>query len=163
MRYLATLVLVLAATATSQAGSFGAFGVYNLGVVDPVGKFAPMPVKAVLTPEQRVDRWFRRYLGRSATAKERNYGAGLLRQGATGNYVRGSVLGMREYYLKQGGTPVGFGKGLYLDVMGRNPTRPELQEVVAALANGTSRANVARGLLARRDAAGFFAWIASRP
>jgi hypothetical protein len=164
MRYLASVLVVLAAATFNQAGSFGPFALCNFpGLGDQLAKYGFVPGTGSLTPEQRLDSWFRHYLGRAPTATERSRGAALWRKGATSNSVKGSILGMREYYLKKGGTPVGFSKGLYLDVMGRPPTVAEAQEIVTALANGTSRAKVARGLLSRRAGVSVFSWLFSQP
>ena len=78
---------------------------------------------------QLVDSWYRHYLGRPVDE------VGLqawLPQLANGHPEAG-ILGSPEYYNRHGGTPQGFVTGLYVDVLGRQPSANEVQSWVIRL------------------------------
>jgi hypothetical protein len=75
--------------------------------------------------QQQVIRWFQAYLGRLPTAQEL---AVLTNQYLnTGNalYVQSVILASNEFYIRSGGTPLGFVNRLFLVTLGRQPTLQE--------------------------------------
>jgi hypothetical protein len=78
---------------------------------------------------QLVDSWYRHYLGRPVDD------VGLqawLPELAIGHPEAG-ILGSPEYYNRHGGSPQGFVAGLYVDVLGRQPSANEVQNWVFRL------------------------------
>src|SRR5437763_2431904 len=75
--------------------------------------------------QQTVIRWFQGYLGRLPNAQEL---AVLTNQYLlTGNqlYVQSIILGSNEFWIRSGGTPLGFLNRLFLTTLGRQPTVQE--------------------------------------
>jgi hypothetical protein len=75
--------------------------------------------------QQAVIRWFQAYLGRLPNAQEL---AVLTNQYLlTGNqlYVQSIILGSNEFWIRSGGTPLGFLNRLFVTTLGRQPTLQE--------------------------------------
>src|SRR5438105_3911882 len=80
-----------------------------------------------LSPEQQVDQWYRQYLGRAVDQSGLDRWANELRDGTPWQEVLGGILGSQEYFRLKGGTYSRYVQGLYLDVLGRAPTRLEMR------------------------------------
>jgi hypothetical protein len=80
-----------------------------------------------------VQSFYQRYLGRQAEPSGLQYWVTVLHQGQTPANVLASILGGDEYYLKRGSTPQGFVRGLYKDVLGRDPRPEEMDARLTAL------------------------------
>jgi hypothetical protein len=93
-----------------------------LGLVGPAQAQSPR-----LRPERQVDQWYRQFLGRPVDQAGLDSWANDLRNGAPWQEVLGGILGSREYFRLKGGTFSRFVQGLYLDVLGRRPTREEMR------------------------------------
>jgi hypothetical protein len=70
-----------------------------------------------------------------------------MEQGLTIQAMEGGFLASPEYYAAAGGTPAGWVRQLYQDILGRQPSTDEVSYWTSRLAAGTSRAVVARGFL----------------
>jgi hypothetical protein len=80
-----------------------------------------------------VQSFYQRFLGRQAELSGLQYWVVVLHQGQPPANVLASILGGEEYYLRRGSTPQGFVRGLYKDLLGREPTFAELDTRLAAL------------------------------
>lgn len=85
------------------------------------GRFAPGGARdAAFT----VRGWYQRYLGREPDAHALGW-IQALRQGQDPTTVLSNIVGSDEYYNRNGGTPQGFVRGLYRDLVGRPPSPRE--------------------------------------
>jgi hypothetical protein len=82
---------------------------------------------------QQVDQWYRQYLGRPVDQAGLDRWANELRNGTAWQEVLGGILGSREYFRLKGGTYSRFIQGLYLDVLGRAPSRLEMRNAMDRL------------------------------
>ncbi len=82
----------------------------------------PLPPPIPADPyAEMVQAWYEQYLHRSADpAAVANY-AGLLRRGVSPEEVQAQLLGSAEYFLRHGRSAEGFIRGLYNDVLQREP------------------------------------------
>src|SRR5262245_37586606 len=93
------------------------------------------PFNPVDPQAELVQSWYQHFLGRSVDGSGIQTWVALLRQGVPPEDVLGGILGSPEYYRRNGGTPVGFVRGLYRDVLGREPGRDEIPQWVNQLRN----------------------------
>ena len=68
--------------------------------------------------------WYQKYLGRDPDASGLQAWVQELRRGGR---VEASILGSDEYYVRHGNVPEGFVTGLYVEVLGRQPSVDEVQ------------------------------------
>jgi len=95
-----------------------------------------------------IDAWFQRYLGRSVDPGGLAARLTLLRQGANPQDIEADIIGSDEYWNRNGRTVAGFVRGLYRDVLGREPNLPEIRNWSARFpANRGNRSAVAREFL----------------
>jgi len=97
--------------------------------------------------QRTVRRWYERYLGREPDPYSGSWAAAL-QQGQSPEQVLSGILGSDEYYRRAGGTPRDFVRQLYEDLVGRPPTRAEMDSWARQVYYG-NRADVAYSLLAR--------------
>jgi hypothetical protein len=72
-----------------------------------------------------VDAWFRRYLGRSVDPDGLAARLDILRRGVDPQEVEADIIGSGEYWERHGSNVVGFIRGLYNDVLNREPNALE--------------------------------------
>jgi hypothetical protein len=107
------------------------------------GGFLPADPNADL-----IDSWFRQYLGRSVDPGGLSSRLALLRRGADPGDIEADIIGSDEYWRRHGGNVVGFVRGLYADVLGREPNRAEVRNWQDRFAvNRGNRSAVAREFL----------------
>jgi hypothetical protein len=83
-------------------------------------------------PAQLVQSWYARYLGRPADPRGLSIWVQHVRSfGAM--QAQAGILGSDEYYARHGYRPEGFVQGLYVDVLGRTPSRREMHSWVSRL------------------------------
>jgi hypothetical protein len=82
-----------------------------------------------------VDGWYTQYLRRPPGNEDPGKGgwADQLRRGTPPDVLLGHILGSDEYYNLAGGTPEGFVRQLFRDVVGRDPTRQEFRSWMSRL------------------------------
>jgi HEAT repeats/Domain of unknown function (DUF4214) len=95
--------------------------------------WVPPPIPADPYAEM-VESWYAQYMHRSADpAAVANYAA-LLRRGVPPEEVQANMLGSAEYFLVHGRSAEGFVRGLYNDVLQREPRGGEVRTWVQRLA-----------------------------
>jgi hypothetical protein len=95
-----------------------------------------------------IDAWFQRYLGRSVDRGGLDSRLALLRRGADPLDIEADIIGSDEYWNRNGRSVAGFVRGLYRDVLGRDPNAPEIRNWSARFtANRGNRSAVAREFL----------------
>jgi hypothetical protein len=97
-----------------------------------------------------VDGWYQQYLHRPPGNIDygKNDWADGLRNGTPPDAVLAGILGSEEYYGLAGGTPEGFVRQLFRDIVGRDPTRPEFRGWMRRLET-QERSELAHDLLDR--------------
>jgi hypothetical protein len=96
--------------------------------------------------------WYEKYLGRRPDRPGMEMFLRNLDQGTPPIDCLGSILGSQGYYDKVGDTPEGFARGLFRDVVGRQPTPREMDWAVGRLYDDPSeqqRGTIAHDLLLR--------------
>lgn len=76
---------------------------------------------------------------------------GLVQTGGTFEQVAEGLASSQEFYALHGGTNEGFINGLYMDVLNRGATTPDLASWEAALNSGATRASVAAFFLSSQE------------
>jgi len=71
-----------------------------------------------------ISTWYQKYLGRAPDTLGLQGWIEQLRQGVD---VQGGILGSDEYYIRHGSTPESFIAGLYVEVLGRQPSLDEVR------------------------------------
>jgi hypothetical protein len=95
-----------------------------------------------------IDSWFQRYLGRSVDRGGLASRLTLLREGADPLDIEADIIGSDEYWNRNGRNVTGFIRGLYRDVLNRQPDARELRGWVSRFdANRRNRSAVAREFL----------------
>lgn len=94
-----------------------------------------------------VDGWYHRYLGRHADPLGARDHIFALKHGTPADVVEASILGSPEYYLRHGASAEGFVIGMFSEVVGRYPTRLELDVWVRRTLRSGDRTGVALDLL----------------
>jgi hypothetical protein len=98
-----------------------------------------------------IDAWFRQYLRRSVDPGGLSSRLMLLRRGADPLDIEADIIGSGEYWERNGSNVVGFVRGLYADILGREPNRFEVRNWADRYAvNRGNRSAVARERLDRR-------------
>ena len=87
------------------------------------------------------------FLGRAPDAVGLSGWVAAMEQGMTIQTMEGGFLASAEYYAAAGGTPAGWVRQLYQDILGREPSADEVAYWTGRMAAGTGRAAVARGFL----------------
>lgn len=80
------------------------------------------------SPDQLVQGWYARYLGRQADHAGLCNWVDQLRAGRSPEYLEAALIGSDEYWHRNGCSPTGFITALYVDVLGRNPCAAEVQQ-----------------------------------
>jgi hypothetical protein len=75
--------------------------------------------------EQQVVRWFQAYLGRLPNGQELAILTNQYALSGNGLYVQSIILASNEFYIRSGGTPLGFINRLFVTTLGRQPTVQE--------------------------------------
>jgi hypothetical protein len=92
-----------------------------------------------------IDSWFRRYLRRSVDPGGLSARLTLLRQGADPLDIEADIIGSGEYWALNGSTVAGFVRGLYRDILQRDPNASEVRIWARRYAaNRANRSAVAR-------------------
>jgi autotransporter-associated beta strand protein len=100
---------------------------------------------------REVQSFFQQYLGRPADAPSLNAFNQFLSQGGTIAQTKAVVLGSNEYYVRHGNTPSGFANALYQDLLGR-PVDSDAQAVILAeLAAGAARSQIAAQVMSHGE------------
>lgn len=99
----------------------------------------------------QVDALYMHYLNRPADPQGRQYWVGVVQAGGTFEQVAEGLASSQEYYKLHGGTNDGFISGLYVDVLNRGATTPDLDIWEPVLNSGASRASVAAYFLASQE------------
>ena len=109
----------------------------------------PQPPVGTADPQyELVQSWYQRYLHRSGNVNELSGWVTLLNRGSAPEEVEAGILGSDEFYNTHGGTPEGFVRGLFDDVLRRRPTPQEFQRwTLEASRHLNRRARVAQDLL----------------
>jgi len=81
--------------------------------------------------QQAVIRWFQAYLGRLPNAQELAVLTNQYLLSGNGLYVQSVILGSNEFYIRSGGTPLGFVNRLFITTLGRQPTIQEVSMLQA--------------------------------
>jgi hypothetical protein len=76
---------------------------------------------------EMIDSWFRQYLGRSVDSGGLSSRLTLLRRGTDPEEIEANIIGSDEYWERHNHNVVGFVRGLYNDVLNREPNRDELR------------------------------------
>jgi hypothetical protein len=98
-------------------------------------------------PAQLVQSWYTRYLGRQADPGGLSVWVQQVRSFGPVQAQAG-ILGSDEYYARHGYRPEGFIQGLYVDVLGRTPSRREMHSWVSRLGfDGGNRTQLAQEFL----------------
>jgi HEAT repeat protein len=97
---------------------------------------------------EMIDSWYRQYLGRSVDRGGLSSRLVLLRRGTDPEEIEADIIGSGEYWERHGSNVVGFVRGLYADVLGREPNRIEVRNWQDRYAvNRGNRSAVAREFL----------------
>ena len=97
---------------------------------------------------EMIDAWFRHYLGRSADPGGLSSRLTLLRRGADPEEIEANIIGSDEYWNRHNHNVVGFIRGLYNDILNREPNRDELRNWADRyVVNESNRSAVAREFL----------------
>ena len=107
----------------------------------------PPPAPYAGAPRAMVDSWYRRYLRRPMEPAAEGW-VQLLENGTSPLMVQAQILGSDEYYRRAGGTPRAFVYRLFRDVVGRRPTREEMDRY-ARMLRSYSAQDVAYRVLSR--------------
>ncbi len=75
--------------------------------------------------QQQVIRWFQAYLGRLPNAQELAVLTNQYLLSGNQLYVQSIILGSNEFWIRSGGTPLGFLNRLFVTTLGRQPTIQE--------------------------------------
>jgi hypothetical protein len=75
--------------------------------------------------QQQVIRWFQAYLGRLPNAQELAILTNQYLLSGNQLYVQSIILGSNEFWIRSGGTPLGFLNRLFIATLGRQPTIQE--------------------------------------
>jgi hypothetical protein len=75
--------------------------------------------------QQQVIRWFQAYLGRLPNAQELAVLTNQYLISGNALYTQSIILASNEFYIRAGGTPIGFLNRLFLTTLGRSPTIQE--------------------------------------
>ncbi len=95
--------------------------------------------------QNQVTAWYQSFLGRKPdTAGLANW-TKLLANGTSEERVIAAITASDEYYSTQGGTPDTFIRGLYLEILGRNPNNNDYETWVAKTVQGTPRIAITSG------------------
>jgi hypothetical protein len=95
----------------------------------PPPTYPPAPYPQAGYPQsnaQLVAGWYQRYLGRQAESATVQTLAEQLDGGASPIEIQAGIFGSPEYYQRSGGRPWQFVAALYRDIVGRSPSRAEL-------------------------------------
>ena len=99
----------------------------------------PPPVAGTADPQyELVQSWYQRYLHRSGNVNELSGWVTLLNRGSPED-VEAGILGSDEFYNNHGGTPEGFVRGLFDEVLHRRPTPQEFQRWVTEASRHLNR------------------------
>ncbi|MFN4257704.1 MAG: DUF4214 domain-containing protein [Gemmataceae bacterium] len=92
-----------------------------------------------VTPEMLVNGWYRQYLNRAPDPAASQW-IQALRTGTSPTVVQSAILGSPEYLRKHGNSRPGFVRGLYQDILGRQPNPKELNHWTTILQqNGSTQ------------------------
>src|SRR6476620_471871 len=75
--------------------------------------------------QRQVIGWYQAYLGRLPNAQELNILSNLLLTGNNALYVQSLILSSNEFYIRAGGSPLGFINSLFVVTLGRPATMNE--------------------------------------
>lgn len=110
---------------------------------------------------------YRYFLGRDTDASGLAFWLGQMRAGATRSQMEAGFIASQEYYDRAGGTPTGWVKALYTNVLRRSPAPSEVSYWTGELAAGANRGQVALGFLLSTEhlnerVAGFYRQLLGR-
>jgi PKD repeat protein len=94
---------------------------------------------------------YRQFLGRDAEPFGMTVWVGFLAAGGTCEQLKAHILGSPEYYVRAGGTTIGFVTALYGDALGRTPDPSELMNWAGAVNRGFLRRFVAEAVLRSQE------------
>ncbi len=122
------------------------------GRPDPIPPPRPPPWGGGFVPSDPnadlIESWYQRYLGRSVDPGGLSSRLAVLRRGADPEEVEADIIGSGEYWERNGRNVAGFVRGLYADVLGREPNRNEVRIWADRYAvNRGNRSAVAREFL----------------
>jgi hypothetical protein len=86
---------------------------------------------------------YQRYLGRSPAPSEVAGWVGVMQSGLSDEHLEAGFIGSPEYINNHGGPGAGWVTGMYVDLLGRQPTPTEVANWVRVLQNGMPAAAVA--------------------
>src|SRR5262245_39238586 len=98
-------------------------------------------------PQAVVQGWYQRFLRRPMDPAAAGW-VQALASGQDPNQLLAGILGSDEYFSNAGGTPAGFVRQLYMDLVGRQPSPAELRHWTARVFR-ESRTDIAYALLTR--------------
>lgn len=91
--------------------------------------------------------WYLRYLGRPADVSGLETNARKLMRGFSPREVEASILGSREYFVRNGSTKIGYIRGLFRDVLGTEPAPGQLEYWLEELSDIGYRDDLAEDFL----------------
>jgi len=97
---------------------------------------------------------YQRYLGRTADAAGLQSWVAAMASGLTDEQVEAGFIGSPEYVQNHGGQGEGWVRGMYRDLLGRDPAASEVGYWLAALGAGASDQSVAYGFAASAEREG---------
>jgi PKD repeat protein len=97
---------------------------------------------------------YQKYLGRAPDDAGLSAWVQAMQNGLTDEHLEAGFIGSDEYIANHGGAGAGWVKGMYQDLLGRNPSDGEVQGWVDALNNGASPSSVAYGFAASAEREG---------
>ncbi len=104
--------------------------------------------------EDFVTKAYRRYLARTPDGSGLNYWATALQGGLTDESLEAGFLGSSEYIANHGGNGAGWVRGMYRDLLGRDPSQGEVDFWTGRLNAGVSTSQVAYGFAASAEREG---------
>jgi Domain of unknown function (DUF4214) len=94
---------------------------------------------------------YQRFLGRAPDTAGLATWVAQMQGGLTDEHVEADFLGSTEYIQAHGGPGAGWVRGLYHDLLGRDPSQAEVDSWVQTLAHGVSTTDVAYGFAASTE------------
>ena len=108
----------------------------------------------VASPEyhtREIQSIFQQYLGRPADGPSLTAFNQFLSQGGTIAQAKAVLLGSNEYYVLHGNTPTGFANAIYQDLLGRPVDSGAQTAILAELAAGAARSQIATQVMAHSE------------
>jgi hypothetical protein len=100
---------------------------------------------------REVQSLFQQYLGRPADAPSLSAFNQFFSQGNTIAQAKAVLLGSNEYYVRHGNTPIGFANAIYQDLLGRPVDTAAQTAILAQLATGAARSQIASQVMAHGE------------